>query len=141
MTPTEIQIIRATFEAAARDSQEFAVAFRDRSVALDPLLRTQLPAMDRAQAVRIAEAMRLVIGGLDATASASAKAQAVALRHRWPGIQPYHYGTIGQALLDTLAVRLGEDFTDTARAAWASAFVLIAEALMARCYNLLGLVA
>jgi hypothetical protein len=141
MTPTDLQLIRLTLAGVAGNPEPFATAFRSRAVTLDRSLAPLLPLVDRAQAARIVETMALVLDGLDAADSTAAKEKAFALRHRWAGIQPRHYAAVGQALLDALASRLGTSFGDNARAAWASAFVLLAEALMARSYNPLGLVA
>ena len=79
------------------------------------------------------------MNGLDVKECATART--LALRHPWASVQPNHYGAIGQALLDTLAARLGSSFSDAARMACADAFVLMAETLMARRYNPLGLAA
>lgn len=141
MTLSDLQMIRSTFAEARLAPEHFAGAFRHRAVSLDPSLNKLIPPVDAAQAARIVDTIAIVLDGLDAAGSTAAKEQAFALRHRWAGIQPRHYATIGQALLDALAARLGPRFSDAARAAWANAFVLLAEALMARCYNPLGLVA
>ena len=82
-----------------------------------------------------------MVDGLDVAGSAVAKTQVAALRHRWARIQPQQYGKVGQALLDTLSAHLGANFGDDARGAWADAFVMLAEDLMARSYNPLGLAA
>ncbi len=141
MTPTDLHLIRSTFAGVVGDPEPFAAAFRSRAVTLDRSLATLLPPVDRAQAARIVETMAIVLDGLDGADSSAAKENAFALRHRWAGIQPRHYAAVGGALLDALAARLGPAFSDSARAAWANAFVLLAEALMARSYNPLGLVA
>ena len=141
MTPTDLDLIRSTFASVVGEPEPFAAAFRSRAVTLDRSLAPLLPPIGKAQAARIADTMAIVLEGLDASECSAAKENAFALRHRWAGIQPRHYGTIGQALLDALASRLGPAFSDDARAAWANAFVQLAEALMARSYNPLGLVA
>ena len=141
MTPSDLHLIRSTFDSVRVAPVPFRASFRRRAVALDPSLAALLPAEGREQADRLVETIAIVLDGLDAAGCAQAKEQAFALRHRWTGIQPRHYGTIGQALLEALADRLGQGFTEAARKAWADAFVLLAEALMARSYNPLGLVA
>ena len=141
MTPTALHLIRSTFAPVAEEPERFAAAFRSRAVALDPRLERLIPSVDDRQANRIVGTIATVLDGLDAVDCAAAKERAFALRHRWGGIQPWHYAAIGEALLDALTDRLGPAFDDSARSAWAQAFVMVAEALMARCYNPLGLVA
>lgn len=141
MSPADLLLIRSTFALVATDPEPFARAFRDRAVDRDRTVAAVLPETDRVQASRIVETIALVLQGLDVHDSAPAKAQTFALRHRWAGIRPHHFGVIGQALLGALSDRIGPAFRDEHRAAWAHAFVELAEALMARCSNPLGLVA
>lgn len=141
MTSKELELIRSTYTSMATDPEAFASAFRRRLVDLDPGLRHIIPAIDRRGATRMVETIGAILSGLDESACASAKAQTAALRLRWAGIQPRHFSAIGQALIGALADRLGTALTEDARVAWSSAYVLLAEALMARCYNPLGLVA
>ena len=141
MTSKELELIRSTYMSMAKDPEAFALDFRLRLVDRDPSLRPVMPAIDRRGATRVVETIGTILSGLDESACASAKAQTAALRLRWPGIQPRHFGAIGQALIEALADRLGTALTEDARVAWSSAYVLLAEALMARCYNPLGLVA
>ena len=139
MKSTDLQLIRSTFEAAASEPEQFAKAFRRRAIVLDPSLATEMPEVDAAQAARTALMIGQMVDGLDLKECSTARS--VALRHSWASIQPNHYGAIGQALLDTLASRLGSSFSDSARRACADAFILMAETLMARRYNPLGLAA
>lgn len=141
MTPIDLQRIRSAFATIAQEPDRFATAFRARAVTLDPELARLIPAVDGVHAARIVDSIGAVLDGLDTVACSVAKERAFALSHRWGGIRPHHYASIGQALLDALGLRLGLAFDDATRAACAQAFVLIAEALMARCYNPLGLVA
>lgn len=141
MTSKELELIRSTYGLIAADPQAFASEFRRRVVDRDPSLRHAIPDIDRRSAVRVVETLGAVLSGLDESECAVAKAQTAALRLRWAAIQPRHFSVIGQALIGTLAGRLGTAFTEDARVAWSSAYVLLAEALMARCYNPLGLVA
>ena len=40
-------------------------------------------------------------------------------KHKYYGILPPHYDVVGQALLETLALGLGDEFTPALKAAWA----------------------
>jgi hemoglobin-like flavoprotein len=48
-------------------------------------------------------------------------------RHRAYGVQPHHYGEVGQVLVDTMAAAMGERFTAAHRTAWTRGFDLVAE--------------
>jgi nitric oxide dioxygenase len=57
--------------------------------------------------------------------------EALGRRHASYGVRPSQYATVGTALLDTLAVGLGDAFTPEARAAWAVAFETLASVMLA----------
>ena len=134
MTPSDLRLIRSTFDAVARDPAALATAFRHRLEELDPGLAKHLPRVEGGTSALLGS----LVDGLDLAGSRAAKAQAARLRHRWPDLPPHRYGTIGQALLDALSACLGSGFRDDARAAWAAAIIMLAEDLMARSYNPLG---
>ena len=52
--------------------------------------------------------------------------RALAQRHVHYGVKEEHYGTVGQALTETLAAGLGTAFTPDVRAAWQAAYALLA---------------
>lgn len=47
-------------------------------------------------------------------------------RHVSYGVEAHHYDIMGRALLDTLALGLGEEFTSEVRTAWEAVFALVA---------------
>lgn len=47
-------------------------------------------------------------------------------RHVGYGVKPQHYDTVGEALLWTLDTGLGPAFTPEVKAAWTSAYTLLA---------------
>lgn len=141
MTSKELDLIRSTYRWIAADPDAFAGAFRRRLIDLAPGLRHLVPPIDHRLAVRVSEMLGVVLAGLDESDCAVAQAQIAAFRLHWTGIQPRYFSAIGQALISALADRLGNAFTEGAHVAWSNAYVLLAESLMARCYNPLGLVA
>jgi hemoglobin-like flavoprotein len=46
-------------------------------------------------------------------------------------VQPGHYATVGQALLDTLQSGLGADFTPALRQAWSAVYGALSDAMQA----------
>lgn len=51
-------------------------------------------------------------------------------RHATYGVRDEHYAPVGAALLWTLEQGLGADFTDETRTAWATAYGILATAMM-----------
>jgi hemoglobin-like flavoprotein len=57
--------------------------------------------------------------------------QTLGRRHVQYGVQETHYQTVGAALLWTLQVGLGEQFTPEVEAAWATAYTVLADVMKA----------
>ena len=55
-------------------------------------------------------------------------------RHVEYKVEPSHYNTVGAALLDTLAVGLGDDFTPEVKEAWASVYGTMATVMIDASY-------
>ena len=51
-------------------------------------------------------------------------------KHKYYGILPPHYDVVGQALLETLALGLGDEFTPALKAAWAEIYGVIATTMI-----------
>lgn len=52
-------------------------------------------------------------------------------RHVGYGVAAAHYDVVGQALLDTLAMGLGDAFTDEVRAAWVAVYGVVSSTMQA----------
>ncbi len=130
MTPTDIETIRQNFTALARNPDGLAAEFYDRLFARDPSLKHLFRSDLKAQGRKLTAALALVVNSLDRLEGILGQIQALGLRHRDYGVEPSHYATVGAALIDTLEARLGPAFTDEARTAWATAYGVLAEAML-----------
>jgi hemoglobin-like flavoprotein len=70
--------------------------------------------------------LTLVVNGLKKPETIIAAVQHLGKRHAGYGVRDEHYATVGQALLDTFTLMLGEDFTPEVEAAWLEAYTLLA---------------
>jgi hemoglobin-like flavoprotein len=61
--------------------------------------------------------------------------QNLGTKHVSYGVEAAHYDVIGQALLDTLALGLGEGFTPEVKAAWAQIYGVIATTMKGDHYS------
>lgn len=52
-------------------------------------------------------------------------------KHVGYGVAAAHYDVVGQALLDTLAMGLGDAFTDEVRAAWVAVYGVVSSTMQA----------
>jgi hemoglobin-like flavoprotein len=72
------------------------------------------------------QTLAVVVASIDRLESIVPAVEALGRRHAGYGVEAAHFETVGQALLDTLAVGLGENFTAEVRDAWASAYGILA---------------
>ena len=104
-----------------------ATIFYDRLFELDPSLRRLFSRTDMAgQRRNLMQTLAVVVASIDRLESIVPAVEALGRRHAGYGVEAAHFETVGQALLDTLAVGLGEDFTAEVRDAWATAYGILA---------------
>jgi hemoglobin-like flavoprotein len=132
MTPAQQDLIRSTWAQVAPIADPAARIFYDRLFKLDPSLRPMFAFTDmEAQRKNLMQTLAVVVKGIDHLDTLVPAVEALGRRHAGYGVQPSHYATVGQALLDTLALGLGDAFTPEARAAWTEAYELLAGVMLA----------
>jgi len=132
MTPAQQDLIRSTWAQVAPIADPAARIFYDRLFKLDPSLRPMFAFTDmEAQRKNLMQMLAVVVKGIDHLDTLVPAVEALGRRHAGYGVQPSHYATVGQALLDTLALGLGDAFTPEARAAWTEAYELLAGVMLA----------
>lgn len=132
MTPTQQELIRSTWGQVAPIADTAAQIFYDRLFELDPSLRPMFAHTDMAaQRRNLMQTLAVVVKGVDRLETLVPAVEALGRRHAGYGVRPDDYATVGRALLDTLAVGLGDAFTAEAREAWSDAYELLAGTMLA----------
>lgn len=132
MTPHQQDLIRSTWSQVAPISDAAARIFYDRLFALDPGIAQMFAFTDMAaQRKNLMQTLAVVVKSIDDLATIVPAVEAMGRRHASYGVHPSQYATVGTALLDTLAVGLGDAFTPDARAAWCEAFETLASVMLA----------
>jgi nitric oxide dioxygenase len=132
MTPTQIEEVETSFRLVAPIAEPAAAIFYDKLFALDPTLRPLFANADMArQGQKLMAAIGFVVGNLRRPDALLPAVRELGRRHGGYGVQPAHYATVGAALLATLAEGLGEAFTPARQEAWAAAYGVLAEAMIA----------
>lgn len=127
MTPRQQTLIRESWAQVAPIADAAATIFYDRLFELDPSLRRLFSRTDMAgQRRNLMQTLAVVVASIDRLESIVPAVEALGRRHAGYGVEAAHFETVGQALLDTLAVGLGEDFTAEVRDAWATAYGILA---------------
>src|SRR5688500_1109658 len=122
MTPRRIALVQTSFERLRPILEPAAMMFYDRLFVLDPSLRGMFRRSREAQAQKLAQALAVVVKGLEHPTQLRGAIEALGRRHAGYGVRDHHYTTVGEALLWTLEQGLGDAWTAEVRAAWVDAY-------------------
>lgn len=122
MTAAQIALVQSSFELARPGLEPATLMFYDRLFELDPSLRGLFHTSREDQARKLAQALSVVVKGIDRPAQLRGAVEALGRRHAGYGVHEEHYATVGEALIWTLEKGLGEAFTLDTRAAWIAAY-------------------
>jgi hemoglobin-like flavoprotein len=127
VTPRQETLIRESWARVAPIADTAATIFYDRLFELDPSLRSMFSRTDMASQRRnLMQTLGVVVASVDRLDKIVPAVEALGRRHAGYGVQAAHFETVGQALLDTLGIGLGEGFTAEVRDAWATAYGILA---------------
>jgi hemoglobin-like flavoprotein len=126
MTPAQTALVEDSFRHVAPIAEPAAAIFYERLFALDPSLRPMFAGDLASQQRKLMAAISFVVTHLRRPDVLVPAVAALGRRHAGFGVEPHHYATVGQALLETLAEGLGAAFTPNVRAAWTAAYALLA---------------
>lgn len=131
MDEQTIRILEATFAEVARNKDGAAALFYERLFALDPALRQLFLNADmREQQVKLMAALGFVVGSLRDLSRVVPVLEDLGARHVAYGVEDRHYETVGAALLQTLSLAFGEQFTAEVRAAWSAAYGTVSSVMI-----------
>jgi hemoglobin-like flavoprotein len=135
MDERQIELVRQSFERAARIKAHMAATFYAELFAIDPSLRPLFQGDMIVQGQKLMNTLRFVVEGLSQPAGILPAVQALAIRHLDYGVEQRHYTQVGTALMRTLAHELGPAFTPETRAAWTAAYQLLSSAMIEAAYG------
>jgi nitric oxide dioxygenase len=128
MTPEQARLVQESF--ANVPAEAAATLFYGRLFELAPQLRGLFHADIDTQGKKLMAMIAIAVKGLGDLPRILPALQALGARHRGYGVEPWHYATVGEALLWTLEQGLGEHFTPAVREAWTEAYGLLAGAMI-----------
>lgn len=135
MTPEEIKLVQTTFEQVAPNADAVAVAFYNQLFTLDPSLKPLFKSDPAEQRRKLMASLVMVVRSLHQPEKILSAVQELGKRHLKYNVKPEHYDTVGQALLMTLEKGLGSAFTPQVKAAWVSAYTLLANVMKEASYG------
>jgi hemoglobin-like flavoprotein len=126
LDPAKVALVQESFKKVAPIADTAADLFYERVFELAPSVRSMFPDDLRDQKKKLMQMLGTAVTNLHQVDRIVSAIQEMGRRHVGYGVQDAHYSVVGQALLDTLAKGLGDDFTTEVRAAWSETFDLIA---------------
>ena len=131
MTPRQQNLIKESFGMVAPIADQAATIFYARLFELDPSLQRLFAHTDMAgQRKNLMQTLTVVVKSIDKLETIVPAVQALGARHAGYGVTPAMFATVGQALLDTLAVGLGDAFTPECRNAWVDAYTILSSVMI-----------
>ena len=131
MTPEQVKLVRNSFARVEPQSALVAKLFYNHLFQIDPGLQPLFRSDMEPQGRRLMQMLAAAVALLDHPTKLQPVLRDLGERHAGYGVQPEHYATVGEALIDTLSVSLGEQRFDAAtRAAWTAAYGLVTETML-----------
>jgi nitric oxide dioxygenase len=134
MTPTQIELVQASFARASKIGPHVAATFYAELFAIDPGLRPLFKGDVIVQGEKLMAMLGHLVTSLAAPDAIPKTARDLAVRHVAYGVEAQHYALVGTALLRTLRHELGPEFTTDVRAAWIAAYQLLSGAMTEAAY-------
>jgi hemoglobin-like flavoprotein len=135
MTLEQIRAIQESFAKVAPISEQAAALFYGRLFEVDPAIRPLFHGDMKEQGRKLMATLAVVVNNLDDLGAVLQAASALAKRHVAYGVKPAHYTPVGEALLWTLQQGLGAAWTPELAAAWAAAYGVLSEYMIAEAYG------
>lgn len=130
LTTTELDLIRSSFQQVLPIADRAGILVYERIFTLAPGARSLFDDEIPAQGKRLMAATKNVVDSLDDLDAVTAFLVKLGARHVRYGVQPAHFDVVEEALLWTLEQGLGDAFTSDVRAAWKTAWTVIADAML-----------
>ena len=135
MDPRQIELVQQSFARASKHGPHVAATFYAELFTIEPSLKPMFKGDMIVQGQKLITMLSQIVSGLSDPEAILPLARELALRHVGYGVEPHHYGLVGTALLRPLRHELGAEFTAETRAAWATAYQLLADVMREAAYG------
>ncbi|WP_299432129.1 globin family protein [uncultured Maribacter sp.] len=137
MEEKTISLVQESFEKVKPIASTAAEIFYAKLFELDPALKPLFPSDQEKMATQGNKLMTMLgsaVAGLSNLEMLVPVLENLGKKHVEYKVEPSHYNTVGAALLDTLSVGLGDDFTPEVKEAWASVYGTMSDVMIKASY-------
>ena len=131
MTTTQIALVKKTWRIfRGINPSTVGDAFYSKLFTDTPALRKMFPNNMEEQYQKLIDMMNSIVMNLDKLDKITEDISAMAKRHVDYGVRPAHYKLVGNALLWTLQIGLGDDWNEEVNIAWTACYTLLADTMI-----------
>ena len=134
LTNAQIAQIQSAVPTIAAHADAVAETFYSRLFAIDPRLRGMFRGDMKEQGRKLMSMLSVALANLDKLDTLRPALRALGERHVAYNVTEQHYSVVGQALIETLDLMLGDAFTPEAREAWVALYTALTTAITADLY-------
>ncbi|MDD1795102.1 globin domain-containing protein [Enterovibrio makurazakiensis] len=131
LTAHQVTLITESFKKVEPISLKAAEIFYDTLFSYDPSLKALFKGDMKQQGRKLMAMLHAAVSTLNSPEQLLPVLQQLAKRHEGYGVKKSHFTPVGNALLHTLKVGLGDDFTPETRAAWVALLHFVADTMKA----------
>lgn len=125
MTDHTIKLVQGSFAKVAPIAEVAADIFYTKLFEMDPSLKPLFKGDIKEQGKKLMSMIGTAVGALTNPEALIPVVQKLGKDHAGYGVTDQMYDTVGGALIYTLAIGLGEEFTDDVKGAWTEVYVLL----------------
>ncbi|PCS21193.1 globin family protein [Candidatus Enterovibrio escicola] len=131
LTPHQITLISQSFYKVEPISEKITEIFYKTLFAYEPTVKSLFKGDMQQQGRKLMVMLHTVVNSLNRLDNLVPVLQDLAKRHVDYGVKKTHYTPVGNALIHTLQIGLGDDFTPEVKAAWIAILDIIADTMKA----------
>jgi len=130
MTPKQVSLVQASWQKVLPIAPQAADIFYRTLFEMDPALKALFPSDITEQGKKLMAMLDTAVKLLDEPDKLIPAVQKLGAKHIQYGTKPEHYDTVGAALLKTLAIGLGKEFTAAVKKAWTAVYKTLATTMI-----------
>jgi len=131
MTTQQIQLVKSSWSQVTPIAQQAGELFYKNLFEAAPGVRHLFKSDTKDQSKKLMAMISMVVSELDNLDKILDDVKQLAKRHDRYGAQPEHYAVVGETLIKTLKMGLGEKWNDETEQAWISAYTILSGAMIA----------
>lgn len=133
MNPATVSLVQSSFQKVLPIADQAMVIFYDKLFEINPSLQSLFPSNKEKmgnQRNKLRNMLAAAVAGLSNINKLVPILQNLGKRHATYGVEATHYNDVGAALLSTLEVGLGDDFTPEVKQAWVDVYGVMANTMI-----------